>query len=61
MTAAKARDLYHSFKYANYAAYDQHPVTGYGQENVAFLKRVRKMYDPEGVFTTLVPGGFKIE
>lgn len=58
--AAKERDLYHPFKYMNYAAEDQDPVAGYGADNVDFLKEVRDMYDSERVFTELVPGWFKV-
>lgn len=60
VAAAKDAGLYHPFKYMNYAAADQAPITSYGEDNVAFLKNVRDMYDADGVFTKLVPGGFKI-
>ncbi|KAK8015779.1 hypothetical protein PG991_008667 [Apiospora marii] len=58
--AAKERGLYHPFKYMNYAAEDQDPVSSYGADSVGFLKKVRDMYDSDGVFTELVPGWFKI-
>ncbi len=45
--------------YKNYAAAEQNPFMGYGAANLDFLKEVQK-YDPEGIFTRLVPGGFKI-
>ncbi|KZL85869.1 fad binding domain-containing protein [Colletotrichum incanum] len=60
VAAAKERDLYHPFKYLNYAAEDQDPVASYGADNVGFLKRVKETYDSEGLFTELVPGGFKV-
>jgi hypothetical protein len=60
VSAAKERGLYHPFKYMNYAAIDQDPIGSYGNDNIEFLKRVREVYDAEGVFTTLVPGGHKI-
>lgn len=60
ISAAKERGLYHPFKYMNYAALDQNPIESYGKDNIEFLKRVRAMYDPEGVFTYLLPGGHKI-
>ncbi|KAL0256813.1 hypothetical protein SLS55_007622 [Diplodia seriata] len=59
VATAKEGGLYHPFKYLNYAAEDQDPLASYGEENVEFLRRVRKAYDADGVFTTLVPGGFK--
>jgi hypothetical protein len=60
ISAAKESGLYHPFKYMNYAAIDQDPIGSYGNDNVEFLKRVRGVYDAEGFFTTLVPGGHKI-
>ncbi|KAG9189849.1 hypothetical protein G6011_06717 [Alternaria panax] len=60
VSAAKERGLYHPFKYMNYAAKDQDPIGSYGTKNIEFLKRVRELYDAEGVFTTLAPGGHKI-
>ncbi|KAI3395458.1 hypothetical protein diail_1321 [Diaporthe ilicicola] len=58
--AARDRGLYHPFKYMNYAAEDQDPLGSYGPQNVEFMRRVKTTYDPDGLFTTLVPGGFKI-
>ncbi|KAI0521299.1 hypothetical protein F5B22DRAFT_596436 [Xylaria bambusicola] len=60
VAAAKERELYHPFKYMNYAAEDQDPVASYGADNVVFLKKAKEMYDSEGFFTKLVAGGFKI-
>lgn len=60
VTEAKERGLYHPFKYLNYAAEDQDPLASYGEENLEFLRKVRKAYDSDGLFTTLVPGGFKL-
>ncbi|KAI3335849.1 hypothetical protein F4824DRAFT_510705 [Ustulina deusta] len=61
VAAAKERGLYHPFKYMNYAAEDQDPVASYGADNVDFLKKVKELYDGEGLFTELVPGGFKVK
>ncbi|UQC90647.1 FAD binding domain-containing protein [Colletotrichum lupini] len=61
VAAAKEKGLYHPFKYMNYAAEDQDPVASYGAENVEFLKKVRHIYDSDGLFTELVPGGHKIK
>ncbi|KAK5128980.1 hypothetical protein LTR85_000313 [Meristemomyces frigidus] len=51
---------YERFTYLNYAASSQNPLASYGDANVRFLEHVATRYDPEGVFQTLVPGGFKI-
>lgn len=48
------------FLYLNFASDFQDPFCGYGAENVRFLQETAKKYDPEGVFQTLLPGGFKI-
>ncbi|KAK0735938.1 hypothetical protein B0T21DRAFT_383647 [Apiosordaria backusii] len=70
---AKSRELYDALAaeiqtknaadpwvYLNYAADWQDPIAGYGSANVAALKAARTKYDPDGVFTNQVPGGFKI-
>ncbi|KAI9845650.1 MAG: hypothetical protein M1837_004624 [Sclerophora amabilis] len=59
-TAAREKGLDHPFKYLNYAAADQKPIEGYGANNVANLRAVSRKYDPEGLFQTGVPGGFKL-
>ena len=48
------------FLYLNFAAKTQKPICGYGPDNVKFLQKVAKKYDPAGIFQTLVPGGFKV-
>lgn len=48
------------YKYLNYAWASQEPIKSYGAENVDFLKRVSKEYDPNGLFQKGVPGGFKL-
>lgn len=57
-----ARDLgaYDPFVYLNYAGDWQDPIPTYGDERVRQLQRLRDRVDPHGVFTRLVPGGFKI-
>lgn len=57
-----ARDLgaYDPFVYLNYAGDWQDPISSYGDESVQQLRRLRDRVDPNGVFTRLVPGGFKI-
>lgn len=58
---AKARGLYNRFIYVNYAGPYQNVIPGYGEENLARLKKVAEKYDPRAVFQTLQPGGYKLE
>jgi len=58
--ATKLKGCWSKFKYLNYAASWQDPIAGYGTENVAFLQDVARKYDPEGIFQTKCPGGFKV-
>ncbi|EXF86344.1 6-hydroxy-D-nicotine oxidase [Colletotrichum fioriniae PJ7] len=48
------------WEYLGYADGSQDPLSTYGQENVQFLKEVASKYDPEQIFQTRVPGGFKV-
>lgn len=59
---AKELGVYHPYIYANYAGPWQDVFGGYGEENVKWLKKLQKKYDPEGVFTLggLASGGFKL-
>ncbi|KAF2648110.1 FAD-binding domain-containing protein [Lophiostoma macrostomum CBS 122681] len=56
----KQMGVFNEFVYLNYAAQWQDPISGYGDNNVQFLKSVSKKYDPNGVFQKGVPGGFKV-
>ncbi|KAF5616936.1 FAD binding domain protein [Fusarium sp. NRRL 25303] len=58
--AAEKRGLGSVFKYTNYASQFQDPFAGYGSDNRKKLLKVAEKYDPEGVFQTLVEGGFKL-
>lgn len=49
-----------SWIYMNYADKSQQVLEGYGPENVARLQKVAATHDPEKVFQTLCPGGWKI-
>jgi hypothetical protein len=57
-----ARDLgaHDPYLYLNYAASWQDPISTYGAESVQQLQKLRARVDPNGVFTRLVPGGFKV-
>ena len=46
--------------YMGYAYPTQPVIEGYGRENVDLLREVSRRYDPQGVFQSLVPGGFKL-
>ncbi|KAH8894165.1 FAD-binding domain-containing protein [Thozetella sp. PMI_491] len=48
------------FLYLNFAAKFQKPLCAYGDKNIQFLKQVAAKYDPNSVFQTLMPGGFKL-
>ncbi|KAL4954364.1 hypothetical protein BDW69DRAFT_205259 [Aspergillus filifer] len=51
---------YNEYVYLNYAGGGQDPLRGYGKDNLEFLRDVTEKYDPNGVFQSLVPGGFKL-
>ncbi|KAL2059793.1 hypothetical protein VTL71DRAFT_10177 [Oculimacula yallundae] len=57
---AKEMNLYHPYMYQNYADISQDVFAGYGKENRDRLRSVQKEYDPEGVFSRLQPGYFKV-
>jgi hypothetical protein len=57
---AKERDLWHRYIYLNYADANQDVFAGYGEENRERLQGIQKQWDPEGVWSTLQPGGFKV-
>ena len=59
-TATKAAGVFNAFKYLNYAAGSQDPISGYGAASKSNLQSVSKKYDPSGFFQTGVPGGFKL-
>lgn len=48
------------FIYLDYADKSQDPLGSYGSSNVELLRDAAAKYDPNGVFQTLLPGGFKI-
>ncbi len=57
---AKEMGLHHRYIYQNYANASQDVFGGYGDENRLKLKEIQMKYDPEGVFSRLQPGYFKI-
>jgi hypothetical protein len=54
------RHLISSWLYINDADKGQNVFAGYTKENVRALQRIREKYDPERVFTDLMPGGWKV-
>ncbi|RYP08661.1 hypothetical protein DL764_001789 [Monosporascus ibericus] len=58
--AARESGLYDPFVYMGDAAGFQDVFAGYGAKNRERLLRVSREYDPDRVFQTLMPGGFKI-
>lgn len=60
MSWAEAHGLADQFLYLNDADEFQDVFASYGSENQRFLKKVKKVYDPEGVFEKLMPGGYKV-
>jgi hypothetical protein len=57
---AKKMGLYHRYIYQNYASASQDIFGGYGELNRQPLLEIQRRYDPEGVFSRLQPGGFKL-
>lgn len=57
---AKDRGQLVPFIYWNYAFSDQDALRSYGQEDVQRLQAASKKYDPDGLFQTACPGGFKL-
>lgn len=46
--------------FMNYADPSQDPLKSYGAENLTRMQNVSSKYDPDQVFQTLCPGGFKV-
>ena len=59
---AKGLDVWHPYKYVNYAEGFQDVAAGYGEENMGELRKVQREYDPEGIFARggLAGGFFKV-
>ena len=57
---AKRQGKLHPWKYLNYAAQWQDPITGYGHVNKEKLRTASQIYDPAQMFQRQVPGGFKL-
>ncbi|KAI5783709.1 hypothetical protein EDC01DRAFT_664102 [Geopyxis carbonaria] len=60
VATARAQGALVDFVYMNYANPDQDPIASYGEAEVAFLRAVKRRWDPEGVWGRLVKGGWRI-
>lgn len=49
------------YVYLNDADKGQQVFATYGKESLSKLKDIRRRYDPERIFTDLMPGGFKVD
>ncbi len=58
---AAANKTGHRYRYMNYCAEWQRPFKGYSAENWQFLRRLSKIYDPDGLFQMGCVGGFKLD
>jgi hypothetical protein len=57
---AASKDGLVSWKFLNYADSYQDPLASYGSANVEKIRAAARKFDPNGVFQTKAPGGFKI-
>ncbi|KAJ7143268.1 hypothetical protein C8R46DRAFT_1167900 [Mycena filopes] len=57
---ARERGLLNRFLYMNYAEGRQHVMESVGDVNLAKMRNIRQVYDPEGVFKNYWRGGFKL-
>jgi len=60
MDLLEKEGLLHRWVYPNYGNEEQDVFAGYGEENRAKMREIQKRYDPEGVFSRLQPGYFKV-
>ncbi|KAI0965162.1 hypothetical protein F4678DRAFT_453654 [Xylaria arbuscula] len=61
IAAAVKNNVFNPFVELNHAKQSQKPFPSYGAEQYAFLLETANKYDPNGVFQTLMPGGFKLQ
>ncbi|KAF4871836.1 Bifunctional solanapyrone synthase [Colletotrichum siamense] len=54
-------DVMSPFLYLNYAGAGQPVFQGYAGDNLQKMKDIRAKYDPDLIFTNLMPGGWKVE
>ena len=59
-TTARADGTNHPYIFLNHCFEEQLPLASYGKNNVARLRAIREMVDPQGVFQILQPGHHKL-
>ena len=52
--------LDHRYIFPNHSWGRQNILAGYGEERLAELKKTQEKWDPEGLFQTVIGGGYKI-
>lgn len=57
---ALEKDTFVDWMFLNYADKSQNPISTFGEENIAKIRDAATKYDPNGVFQTQCPGGYKI-
>jgi hypothetical protein len=57
---ADGKSALHRYVFTNYAYCKENVFAGYGQESLERLIKTSKKFDPDGIFQTAVPGGFKL-
>lgn len=58
---ARDKGLLHRYIFTNYGYSKDDVLAGYGEASVSRLRAVSKEYDPEGLFQSAIPGGFKLK
>lgn len=59
-TMTKQRGLYDRFIFPNDAYHRQDPLKSFGANAFRKMRGIASTYDPDRVFQTQVPGGFKL-
>lgn len=57
---AASKDGLVAWQFLNYADSSQDPLASYGSDNVEKIRAAARKFDPQGIFQTKAPGGFKI-
>lgn len=57
---ASDKGLLHRYIFTNYGYSKDDVIAGYGEQSVSRLRAASEKYDPDGVFQSAVPGGFKL-
>ncbi|KAL0929635.1 uncharacterized protein CTRU02_215534 [Colletotrichum truncatum] len=57
---AKSNGVFKEWLYLNYSDMSQNPLPTFGEDNVEKIRAAALKYDPNGIFQSRCPGGFKI-